>query len=553
MFLPFAQFQIPFNIDSTGPEPASVQLWVSTDEGSNWQMHGSAAPRDKHFDFRAASEGLYLFSVRTVDAAGVSFPSSSPPLRVRVDTSQPQVALRADINSEGKLVIDVRVDDEHLDLSSALLRLRTDRDGQWRDVPLEELRFGGEFYESQTLVSVAPCREVAIVFAIQDQAQNSGEATFKLSMPRTASADSDVKLASTGEKSRPGTAKPARSPSSERNRYAPASAVPSIAGATPWEPDSRPLGDPRPIRPGRLVGTEGLQLEASDLAEELPLPAPEEHPTAAPRVRRIETTPTAPGSGTEFGDREFGDREFRAPELGDTDLREPASPDQPEDDLDRSERSSTAGQAYHCKSLAFSLDYSVEARDTSALADVELWGTEDGGRTWTMWGSDPDRQSPFDVRVGNEGLFGFCMVIVGANGVVSNRPQSGDAADVWINVDTIPPVAKITRAVYGDGPQSAMLVIDYNCSDEHLVERPISLSFSARRDGPWTTIATGLANTGNYLWKVDPTLAKHVYLKLDVVDKAGNTTTQRLDLPVDIQGLAPRGRIRGFRPITAGD
>jgi hypothetical protein len=96
-----------------------------------------------------------------------------------------------------------------------------------------------------------------------------------------------------------------------------------------------------------------------------------------------------------------------------------------------------------------------------------------------------------------------------------------------------------------------MLVIDYTCSDIHLVDRPVTLSFSEHQTGPWTTIATGLKNTGMYLWKADPNLPEHVYLKIEVVDKAGNTGIHRLDLPIDIKGLAPRGRIQGIRPIIS--
>jgi hypothetical protein len=217
-----------------------------------------------------------------------------------------------------------------------------------------------------------------------------------------------------------------------------------------------------------------------------------------------------------------------------------------ENELDRS----PVAQAFHCKSRSFSLDYSLNAAAGSALADVELWGTEDGGSTWQKWGSDPDRQSPFDVQVANDGLFGFRMVIVSQNGKVSNRPKNGDSADAWINVDMTPPNAKITRAVYGDGHEAGMLVIDYTCTDDNLHERPITLSYSETQSGPWVTVATGLKNTGIYLWKADSNLPENIFLRLESVDKAGNVGTHALDLPINVQGLSPRGRIQGFRPIT---
>ena len=205
--------------------------------------------------------------------------------------------------------------------------------------------------------------------------------------------------------------------------------------------------------------------------------------------------------------------------------------------------------AYHSRSRSFSLDYSVDSLRGMALADIELWGTEDRGITWQKWGSDPDRESPFDVQVANDGSFGFRMVILSSNGLVSNRPQDGDDADMWIHVDTEMPRTKITRALYGEGDEAGMLVIDYNCEDSQLHDRPVTLSYSERPTGPWVTIASGLRNTGTHAWKADTGLPPQVYLRVQAVDRAGNTSEHCLELPVNLRGLAPRGRIQGFRPI----
>lgn len=547
-YLPYAQFKIPFQVESAGNEPPQVQLWVSTDGEQSWQLHGTVPADAKQFDFRAAAEGLYHFKVHTLDASGASFPSAGPPLQVLVDTTKPQAAVEADIDSQGKLVIDVRAIDQHLDTSSAVVRMRSDHHSSWQELPVENLTLNGEIYEGQVVTEISPCREIALVFGVQDQASNSGEASFQFKMPRTAAADQEMTLASTRSQASPSptspqatTAKPDAGAVAGGGAPRPA----SIPGATRWVP-SQDLTNSNVAKqsgPGKLAANQSLEPTVSDEAalrknndlllddslpqvqvEELPLPAAVEPPHyvgTQPTTRQLEEVP---------------EKESRASEKSSPSSR-PLEP-------------STIGQAYHCKSRAFSLDYSVEALGGSALADVELWGTEDGGRQWQKWGSDPDRQSPFDVQVGTDGLFGFRMVIVGANGLVSNRPREGDNADVWINIDTDVPKVHITRAVYGEGPEDGMLVIDYNCEDVHLVERPITLSYSERAEGEWTTIATGLANTGIYLWKADPNLPDKIYLKMECVDKAGNVGAHRLDLPIDIKGLAPRGIIQGFRPIV---
>ena len=88
------------------------------------------------------------------------------------------------------------------------------------------------------------------------------------------------------------------------------------------------------------------------------------------------------------------------------------------------------------------------------------------------------------------------------------------------------------------------------CTDDNLHERPITLSYSETQSGPWVTLASGLKNTGIYLWKADSNLPENIFLRLEAVDKAGNVGTHTLDLPINVQGLSPRGRIQGFRPIS---
>jgi hypothetical protein len=209
----------------------------------------------------------------------------------------------------------------------------------------------------------------------------------------------------------------------------------------------------------------------------------------------------------------------------------------------------TEQNTYYSRSKSFSLDYAVDLTRGSSVSAIELWGTMDEGKTWTKWGEDDDRESPFDIRVEEEGMFGFRIVIVGSNLVASNQPRAGDPADAWIAVDSRTPEVKIHSAVYGVGEEAGNLVIEYSCSDDQLLDRPISLSFSERRDGPWTTIASGLRNTGRYLWPAEPNLPKRIYLRIEAVDRAANVGVHRLDIPVDVEGLAPRGRIKGFRPL----
>lgn len=199
-------------------------------------------------------------------------------------------------------------------------------------------------------------------------------------------------------------------------------------------------------------------------------------------------------------------------------------------------------------SRRFSLEYDVESVGPDGLADVELWGTTDGGQTWLKWGSDTDKVSPFDVEVNGEARFGFRIVIVGRNGLASNAPQPGDAADIWIGVDQTKPTARLTAAAYGSGPQAGKLDIRWEAQDENLGPRPVTLSLSDRPDGPFTPIAAGIPNSGQYFWDFDPRSPRVIYLRLEVRDEAGNVAVDQMTEPIQVEGLAPKGRIRGFNP-----
>ena len=198
----------------------------------------------------------------------------------------------------------------------------------------------------------------------------------------------------------------------------------------------------------------------------------------------------------------------------------------------------------------FSLDYELEAVGSQGVEAIELYGSLDHGSTWSLWGQDPDRNSPFDIETKGEGVFGFRIVVVGGNGLASPRPLAGESPDIFVVVDRTRPRIRITGARYGEGDRTGGLVIGYECNDTNLPRRPIGLAFSGSPDGPWTTIAAGLENTGEYVWRADPNLPRQLYLRIDGTDQAGNVGTYILDQPINTQGLAPRARIRGFQPLS---
>jgi hypothetical protein len=270
-------------------------------------------------------------------------------------------------------------------------------------------------------------------------------------------------------------------------------------------------------------------------------PAPIEQlppPTIPPAVERETLPPPGPGiGGQEPG---VGSREGEAP-------AEPGAIH----DIEPQSEPVTPPQGSRPRLTAtrrFSLDYDVETVGPEGLADVELWGTSDGGRAWARWGSDPDKQSPMDVEVNGEALYGFKVVIVGKSGLASNAPQAGDAADIWVGIDLTRPKARLVSAAYGQGDAAGKLDIRWEAADANLASRPVTISISDQPDGAFTPIAAGLPNSGQYFWDFDPRSPRLVYLRLEVRDEAGNVAVDQLTEPIKIEGLQPRGRIRGFNP-----
>jgi len=197
-------------------------------------------------------------------------------------------------------------------------------------------------------------------------------------------------------------------------------------------------------------------------------------------------------------------------------------------------------------SKRFNLDYSIDAVGPQGVEKVELWVTRNGGRDWEFWAADEDRESPMLVEVQEEGSYGFRIVIVGRNGLTSQAPRPGDPADLWVGVDTTRPIAEITSAAYGKADYAGHLDVRWTATDSGFGARPITLLFSELPEGPWTTIASGLPNTGQYYWRVDSRVPDQFYLKMEVRDEAGNLCEVQLDEPIRSAGLTPRGRIRNI-------
>jgi hypothetical protein len=201
----------------------------------------------------------------------------------------------------------------------------------------------------------------------------------------------------------------------------------------------------------------------------------------------------------------------------------------------------------------FALQYAVDDAGPAGPSLVELWVSQNGGRTWSRRGEDPDRQSPFPVDLGGEGTFGLCLVARGASGLGDQPPAPGDAPHTWVEVDSTPPTVQLDAPIVGIGQNLGKIAIRWRASDLHPAPQPVTIAWRADQPGAsWYSIVEHVENTGQYVWTVPPNAPARFHLRVDVVDAAGNRgSAETLEgTPVIVDRARPRSRILGLDPAA---
>ncbi len=86
-------------------------------------------------------------------------------------------------------------------------------------------------------------------------------------------------------------------------------------------------------------------------------------------------------------------------------------------------------------SRQFQLEYDIDAIGPEGAKQVELWISADGGNSWRRHTTDDDLRSPVDVRVDNEGIFGFRIRVISNEGLAREFPAAAirpTCGSMWI-------------------------------------------------------------------------------------------------------------------------
>jgi hypothetical protein len=188
------------------------------------------------------------------------------------------------------------------------------------------------------------------------------------------------------------------------------------------------------------------------------------------------------------------------------------------------------------------LAYSVEPMG-GPPGKVEVWATRDHGRSWLYLGEDADKQSPAELDLPGEGVYGLTIVVLRTGQAGGQAPAAGEAPDWWVEVDTTKPDVRFLGAQLGEGAPG--LHITWSAADKNLGENCVQLSYAAGPAGPWQPIVSGHPNTGRFDWVPPPTAGSSAFLRVEATDKAGNVGSQDSGSAVALAAPRPKAKVTG--------
>jgi hypothetical protein len=194
------------------------------------------------------------------------------------------------------------------------------------------------------------------------------------------------------------------------------------------------------------------------------------------------------------------------------------------------------------------LNYNVEGKGKSGIADVQLWQTRDG-RTWQKVLEHTKEEPPFDHMVDGEGLYGFTIVVRSGVGLGDRPPQAGDPPQVWVEVDLTKPRVQLYQPEVGRGADLGKLTISWQASDKNLRQQPITISYAEKKEGTWTPIESNLENTGRYVWRMKDDLPFKFFVRVEAADRAGNVGSAETEKEIVVDLAQPKGQILGVEPV----
>jgi hypothetical protein len=491
-------FYLPVKIeDRVRANLREVQLYSKDNPNKHWVLQERATPNQTYFTFRAPHEGEYWFTVVTVDKSGRLTPNDlrkeGPGLIVVRDTQMPQVDVQPLPNSPGEgACFRCTVKDANPDLTKTRFFYQTG-DKSWRPVNPMPNQMDQFCIPPQAvftgMVKVEAC----------DLAGNTVKQEFNMGTTQVAEA--------TQEK----TQEPA-----------------SPLKTTGFAPNAE-----------KTPGVKTLPMTVESIStSKAPAPFPIEQVTG-PDIEPPMAKPSNNASG-------LIPAEVKMPGMESERLHLQPGP------ICNGQKSCSMAKHMVNKTHVF-LQYQIEDAGPSGVGKVEFWMTRDKGMTWQKLCEDQKHQSPVEVDLPGEGLYGISMVVSNGRGFGAVQPAAGNAPDWWIEVDTTKPIAEIKGIRNGTGSDSGCVFVTWSACDKNLAGEPIDLYYALSLNGPWQPIAQNLKNDGQYCWHTPNNITGDAFVRLVAHDAAGNSTVADCMQPVSFDDLSrPRGRLTGVSTAMPG-
>jgi hypothetical protein len=200
------------------------------------------------------------------------------------------------------------------------------------------------------------------------------------------------------------------------------------------------------------------------------------------------------------------------------------------------------------------LDFDVSRFGPSGLGGVDVYLTQDEGANWEKAQSDAPAVLPSPAEPGRPGpvhgsitlplpregvVYGFYLVVKSKAGLGKAPPTRGDLPHIRVERDTKLPDAKLYSPELDPANPGCLMMI-WQAADKNLTEKPVSIEWAERREGPWEYIGEAqMANAGRFSWKVPANAPAKVYLRLSVRDQAGNVAVAQTGEPILIDLIVP--------------
>jgi hypothetical protein len=482
-------FKIPILIEpSKRAQIKLLKLFVSSDQGQSWSESATRTPDQDHFAFYAPADGIYWFTVAVVDQRDHQMPPDPykipPNQKILVDTIGPDVKVSAEREGE-EIAVNWEIKEEHPDWESLKLEYRA-ADAQaltlWTAIPMTRALTG------KTKFRLDNPAAINVRMEMKDEAGNLS---------------SVQKLVPAGSPNERITVAPPNGP-------APLAVPPAgTAGGTGVSPLLNTSGNPQPMPPGHL-------------------------PTAT-----ADRLPNAvPASGATGGlPGESGTRLAAWSANADPAVTSSAAPS-----------SSGAGGSLPnvmvVSDTQISLEYEVKF-GPSGVGKVQLYLTEDDGKSWRPWVEDENKKSPMIVKLPGQGVFGLRMVTTSGAGLSEGPPQPGDMPEIRVEVDTTPPVVLFGEPA-PDPQHPDAIILSWSATDRNLGTKPVTIEF-AEPGGPWHVIAANQPGTGSLSWQMTRPLAR-VNFRVTAIDMAGNASVAETKEPKLVDTNKTKARIVGIAP-----